>query len=271
MIGTNIKRLRTQKGMTQKNLADKLFVSAQAVSRWENNEVEPSIGTIVEMAKIFEVSVDEILGINNNKEPEVKIEKEYVYKEPPKQVLAVCHHCNNPIYETSDIVHDRSNSILCRSCYFKQKEHSSNVRIQKSQKRRMLSFIFGPLASIAALFLCIKIDSFNSPLNTAISVLFILGVFTLVSCCLLANNFIGYMELSILIHAFVKWPGLIISFDLDGCLFFIGMKILFFVLEILVAIAVCLFALLAGCAISLFVYPYAIIKNIRHPERFDGV
>ena len=40
MIGNNIKRLRTERGMTQKALADKLFVSAQAVSRWENNEVE---------------------------------------------------------------------------------------------------------------------------------------------------------------------------------------------------------------------------------------
>ena len=54
MIGANIKKLRMQHGMTQKNLADKLFVSAQAVSRWENNEVEPSISTILELAKIFE-------------------------------------------------------------------------------------------------------------------------------------------------------------------------------------------------------------------------
>ena len=43
MIGNNIKKLRMQRGMTQKNLADLLFVSPQAVSRWENNEVEPSL------------------------------------------------------------------------------------------------------------------------------------------------------------------------------------------------------------------------------------
>ena len=55
MIGANIKKLRLEHGMTQKNLADKLFVSAQAVSRWENNEVEPSISTILELAKIFEI------------------------------------------------------------------------------------------------------------------------------------------------------------------------------------------------------------------------
>ena len=77
MIGANIKKLRLQHGMTQKNLADKLFVSAQAVSRWENDEVEPSIGTILELAKIFGVTADEILGIESKEEPtEINNEEE---------------------------------------------------------------------------------------------------------------------------------------------------------------------------------------------------
>ena len=135
MIGGNIKRLRTEKGMTQKNLADKLFVSAQAVSRWENDEVEPSLGTIAEMAKIFEVSTDEILGVSAHEpkeepkteeppkaEPQVIVEKEYVYKEPPKQMLALCHQCNSPIYERSDIFREygeNGNRILCQKCHQK--------------------------------------------------------------------------------------------------------------------------------------------------------
>ena len=55
MIGQNIRRLRTEKQMTQKALADKLFVTAQAVSRWENGEVEPSLSTVTEIARIFNV------------------------------------------------------------------------------------------------------------------------------------------------------------------------------------------------------------------------
>ena len=62
MISKNIKALRMQKGLTQKELADLLHVTSQAVSRWEKGEVEPSIDTISEMANIFEVTTDEIIG-----------------------------------------------------------------------------------------------------------------------------------------------------------------------------------------------------------------
>ena len=62
MISKNIKALRMQKGLTQKELADLLHVTSQAVSRWEKGDVEPSIDTISEMASIFEVTTDEIIG-----------------------------------------------------------------------------------------------------------------------------------------------------------------------------------------------------------------
>ena len=45
-IGSKIKEYRTKKGLTQKELAENLNVTFQAVSRWENGEVEPSIDTI---------------------------------------------------------------------------------------------------------------------------------------------------------------------------------------------------------------------------------
>ena len=75
MIGDNIKRLRMEKGMTQKELADKLFVTAQAVSRWENGEVEPSVSTVAEMTRIFNVPGDVILGIEGfNSQTETVVE-----------------------------------------------------------------------------------------------------------------------------------------------------------------------------------------------------
>lgn len=62
MLGEKIKQLRIAKGLTQKQLADKLFVTPQAVSRWEQNEVEPSVSALSELATIFDVSLDELIA-----------------------------------------------------------------------------------------------------------------------------------------------------------------------------------------------------------------
>ena len=277
MIGANIKKLRLEHGMTQKALADKLFVSAQAVSRWENDEVEPSLGTIMELAKIFDVSADEILGMegaDTKKEPEPKvIEKtEYVYREPPKQVLALCHKCNSPIYKQEDIVRDYFESgdqITCKKCHQRQKEELRNRKIEKAERRRTMSFWIGGLSAGAWLLFWIFANGFISFPLAVFGILVTVCLFTFISCCLLANNFVGDVTLEVLTWGFVKMPGLIFTFDLDGCLWFIGMKILFFVLGILLALAAAALAFAIGGIVSLFVYPFALAKNINRPEETE--
>ncbi len=67
-IGLNIKRLRTEKGFTQEQLADRLRVSSAAVSKWEAKNSYPDITLLFPLAEIFEVSVDELLGYDHEKE-----------------------------------------------------------------------------------------------------------------------------------------------------------------------------------------------------------
>ena len=62
MIGPQIRLLRKEANMTQQELASKLFVSQQAVGKWERGEATPNPETIVAMSKIFCVSADTILG-----------------------------------------------------------------------------------------------------------------------------------------------------------------------------------------------------------------
>ena len=50
--------LRKQRGMTQMELAEKLGISRQAVSRWEQGMPEPSTENLVSIGKLFNVSVD---------------------------------------------------------------------------------------------------------------------------------------------------------------------------------------------------------------------
>nr|MCR5681894.1 helix-turn-helix domain-containing protein [Clostridiales bacterium] len=65
-LGETIKRLRQQKGLTQEQLADKLGVSFQSVSRWEGGSSYPDIELIPEIAGFFHVSIDELMGMDQS-------------------------------------------------------------------------------------------------------------------------------------------------------------------------------------------------------------
>lgn len=54
--------LRTQNGLSQDALAEKIFVTRQAVSRWENGETVPNTETLKLLSKLFDVSINTLLG-----------------------------------------------------------------------------------------------------------------------------------------------------------------------------------------------------------------
>ena len=62
LIGKKIATLRKAKDMTQMELADKMFVSYQAVSNWERGNTMPDISKLLELSQILGVEVDELLG-----------------------------------------------------------------------------------------------------------------------------------------------------------------------------------------------------------------
>ena len=55
-------QLRNRKGMSQDELAEKVFVTRQAVSRWENGETTPNVETLKLLSKVFDVSINTLLG-----------------------------------------------------------------------------------------------------------------------------------------------------------------------------------------------------------------
>ena len=66
-IGTNIKKLRIAKGLTQEQLAGLLCVSSAAVSKWELKVTYPDITLLFSLAQIFGVSIDRLVGYDEEK------------------------------------------------------------------------------------------------------------------------------------------------------------------------------------------------------------
>lgn len=80
-IGENLRRLRRAADMTQEQLADKLGVAYQSVSRWENGTTYPDMEFLPVLAGIFGVTVDELIGMEESKKKEQISERYSKYAE----------------------------------------------------------------------------------------------------------------------------------------------------------------------------------------------
>ena len=300
-FGNNIKEFRTKKGMTQKDLADVLNVTPQAVSRWENNEVEPSISTINQMAELFDCSIDELFGktkkeetkqdeniIVNNNENEVKEEKVIQVKTN----IAICSCCNKPLYEQEEIKrwkyyryisHGRRRTredvsdVLCEDCFNerlneeKEKVAQNKIEIEKSfKKKRIKAIVFMSLIMIAFIFIGIVI-AVGTTGNKVIPVLLSIAIGTLLSIfigsLILGGTFLADVWLTVSSWGFVRFPGIIFSASAEGIKFLIVMKVLFFFLAIGFILLAEFIATALCMALSLIAFPIALYRNIKKIDK----
>lgn len=93
-----IAQLRTKNGMSQAELAEKVFATRQAVSRWETGETQPNTETLKLLSKLFDVSINTLLG-------------------SPRQLICQC--CGMPLDDsvTSRDTDGSFNEDYCKWCY----------------------------------------------------------------------------------------------------------------------------------------------------------
>lgn len=95
-FGENIKKAREEKGITQQTLADKLYVSRQAVSRWENGSRYPDLLTAKSLAMALDTTLDKLLNNDDLRNyPEMNPVIEYpVYKRVQTAMFAAAFVTN---------------------------------------------------------------------------------------------------------------------------------------------------------------------------------
>ena len=92
----------------------------------------------------------------------------------------------------------------------------------------------------------------------------------LVSCLFLGNNFVGEMMANVFSWGFVSMPGLIFELDLDGIIWLLTVKLLFWILGFVLATLCGILAIALGLIVSIFVYPYALVVNLRsNPDEIE--
>ncbi len=94
-----LKSIREKNQLTQDEMAEKLYVTRQAVSRWENGEVTPSIETLKHISAEFDVSINTLLG-------------------SPRKLTCQC--CGMPLEDDTLISREKDGSFnedYCKWCY----------------------------------------------------------------------------------------------------------------------------------------------------------
>ena len=101
-------KLRTEKGLSQEALADRLHVTRQAVSRWENGGTVPGPETLKELSRLFDVSINTLLG-------------------SPRTLICQC--CGMPL-DDSSVSREKDgtfNEEYCKWCYDGEKFVYSSI------------------------------------------------------------------------------------------------------------------------------------------------
>lgn len=65
MYGQRIKEFRQEKGLTQSQLAEMLSTTQSTVGKYEREEIQLTVDTIIKICKVFEVSADYLLGLED--------------------------------------------------------------------------------------------------------------------------------------------------------------------------------------------------------------
>lgn len=88
-----IAEIRKERGITQKNLADKLHIYQSNMSNWENEVTEPDIKSLVKLADVLNVTIDELVGRENYGTGNVEIIGEKL-TDDESEILAVYRTLN---------------------------------------------------------------------------------------------------------------------------------------------------------------------------------
>ena len=82
MIGKKLKELRKERGVTQKELADALNLTRQAIGLWENDQRDPDLFNVKMLARFFDITTDELLDFENVTMRKVKNAREvFIYED----------------------------------------------------------------------------------------------------------------------------------------------------------------------------------------------
>lgn len=291
-IGEKISALRKSRGMTQADLGGYLNISYQAVSKWERGESCPDFDTLSKLAQLFSVPIsyferndaESVAGQPTVEAAAAAVESVQVQK----VMLGVCRKCGRTVME-GEAGDSDDGTLVCAPCWekvlqqrrasaraAKAAEEATRAELERissttQDKTKIRSFggfgsrgkaliIGGIIGILIAVFcLCLELSSENTGQDrvTGIVLALVFGAFAFFYS---SQLFWGGIVLDITLGGakLIGEPGVIFSFDLDGVIFLIVIKLIFFLLRILIF----LITALGGVLLAIIISPFSFIPAL---------
>lgn len=279
-LGQKIKILRTKNNLTQKDLAEKVHVTFQTISKWENNENEPDITTLRELAKLFDCSLDYLLSEDESDAATQSEEKQTIVIH--QKEMHVCERCKKDIPEDDLAMEDirigfngRGHRAHYQKAYYhkhcleetinerkiiadKKKAYEAKQNKKKVWAWSISAGVLGLIVGLLIFFLGTKdMPTFGSiGLGVLAGLVVFCSVYCIISGSYLGDVFLWCSSLSI------KFPRLIFSWDIDGFIWVIAMKILFAILGFMIGVLVLVFSIVLTGALGIVSFPFVLVHNI---------
>ena len=305
-LGKKLSNYRKIAGLTQQQLAEHLNISAQAISKWENDLSEPDLATLKALAKLYNTSVDSLLDTDELTPHPHMIDTEAVansvYEKIGDQInaqpqpIGFCMNCGKTVNE--ETVAETEPHIICkkgkdrlaeeaaekeraereaterriaeleeaRERAVRAEERKKEIEMDSMRRHRSKSLLWGAAVAIVLIVisLIVIIQNSTDPGFDGDIASQIIGAIVLTyagfsfTFAMFYDTFIKDAVIYMLTSS-INWPGLIFTFDLDGLLWLIGMKILFAVLGFVIGVLAAILGIIFGLIMSMIAFPFILL------------
>lgn len=265
--GKKITDLRKKKNLTQSELGEMLNVTPQAVSKWENGLSEPDLGTLRKMCEIFNVTTDELLGVeaSTNETDNVKTTQTVV---ETKIINGYCNRCKKPVGPDEYVVENGygGQKIYCNECAAKNRKeaHDKVVNEERESFRRGLirGGIWGGTLTLIFAIAAISAGSIEAFLGGLLIAYMVFAFRAQFAWDNSVTDCFGFFLRSF------RAPGVIFELSLDGFIFLILAKLLFAVIGFLFTTIFFLIGVVVSFVYAAFAFPFALIAQLNNLKKF---
>ena len=152
-LGQKLSFYRKKQGLTQQQLGEQINVTAQAVSKWENDQAEPDLRTLMKLSELYGTTLDALVSENELDAADAALFKELnaedlatmvsenireqMKEDAPPHTVGFCTACG--IAVTKENLGTNTPKVLCRACKeaAELREAEEKARRQEAEKQRM--------------------------------------------------------------------------------------------------------------------------------------